>query len=148
MFPCACPAVSENPTKEENFRQFAGEEPLVWLAVRVHVMAHESFKQKRISLLSCHGMAVARWLLNRLQNLGDESSAANFAERKTEEAMTMTIALPKKATLGDLIAAVTDEVSPLIRSSTNTNILVSYIVKDLFAKRRVRLRRRRVLKIA
>jgi hypothetical protein len=117
------------------------------MALRAHVIAHECFKQRRISLLSCHGMAVAR-LLNRLQNLGDESSAANFAERKTEEAMTMTIALPKKATLGDLIAAVTDEVSPLIRSSSNTNILVSYIVKDLFAKRRVRLRRRRVLKIA
>lgn len=60
----------------------------------------------------------------------------------------MTIALPKKATLGDLIAALIDEVSPLIRGSANTNILVSYIVKDLFAKRRVRLKNQRVLKIA
>jgi len=60
----------------------------------------------------------------------------------------MTLALPKKATLGDLIAALIDEVSPLIRGSANTNILVSYIVKDLFAKRRVRLKNRRILKIA
>jgi len=75
-------------------------------------------------------------------------SAVNFAERETQEAMRMTIALPKKATLGDLIAAVTDEVAPLTRSSANTNILVSSIVKDLFAKRRVRLKKRRVLKIA
>jgi len=56
--------------------------------------------------------------------------------------------LPKKMTLGDLIAAVTDEVSPLTRGSTNTNILVSYIVRDLFATRRVRLRRRAGLKVA
>jgi hypothetical protein len=97
-------------------------------------------------ILFCHVMA---WrLLERLQNLGDKWSAANFAERETQEAMTMTIGLPKKATLGDLIAAVTDEISPLTRGSANTNILVSYIVKDLFAKRRVRLKRRRVLKIA
>ena len=93
-------------------------------------------------------MAVARWLLNRLQNLGDESSAANFAERKTEEAMTMTIALPKKATLGDLIAAVTDEVSRLTQGSANTNILVSYIVRDLLAKRTARPETRKILKVA
>ena len=91
---------------------------------------------------------MARQLLNLLQNLRDELRAANFAERETQEAMTMTIVLPQKATLGDLIAAVTDEISPLTRGSANTNILVSYIVKDLFAKRRVRLKRRRVLKIA
>jgi len=93
-------------------------------------------------------MAVARRLLNRLQNLGDESSAANFAERKTEEAMTMTIALPKKATLGDLIAAVTDEVSRLTQGSANTNILVSYIVRDLLAKRTARPETRKILKVA
>jgi hypothetical protein len=56
--------------------------------------------------------------------------------------------LPKNATLGDLIAAVTDEISPLTRGSVNTNFLVSFIVKDLFAKRRVRLKRHKVLKIA
>lgn len=87
-------------------------------------------------------------LLECLQNLGDNLSTAHFAGRETQEAMTMTIALPKKATLGDLIAAVTDEISPLTRGSANTNILVSHIVKDLFAKRRVRLKRRRVLIIA
>jgi len=61
----------------------------------------------------------------------------------------MTREIPKTSTLGDLIAAVTDEVSRKTQRSANTNILVSYIVKDLFAKRRVRLLKgRRVLKIA
>ena len=50
----------------------------------------------------------------------------------------MTITLPKKTTLGDLIAAVTDEVSRLTEGSANTNILVSYIIRDVLAKRRVR----------
>jgi hypothetical protein len=60
----------------------------------------------------------------------------------------MTLRLPKKITLGDLIAAVTDEVSPLTGGAAKTNILVSYIVRDLFASRRVRLKTRRTLKIA
>jgi len=60
----------------------------------------------------------------------------------------MTREIPKTSTLGDLIAAVTDEVSRKTQRSANTNILVSYIVKDLFAKRRVRLKGRRVLKFA
>jgi hypothetical protein len=51
--------------------------------------------------------------------------------------------------LGELIAAVTDAVSPLTRGSANiNNILVSYIVRDLIAQRRVRLSRRRMLKFA
>jgi len=58
----------------------------------------------------------------------------------------MSIRLPKTATLGDLIAAVTDEVSPLGRSSGNTSILVSYIVNVLFATRRVRLKKHSELK--
>ena len=60
----------------------------------------------------------------------------------------MTREIPKTSTLGDLIAAVTDEVSRKTQRSANTNILVSYIVKDLFARRRVRLKGRRVLKFA
>ena len=78
-----------------------------------------------------------------------------MAERKpqavknqAEEVGNMSIRLPKSTTLGDLIAAVTDEVSPVIRGNGNTNILVSYIVKDLFATRRVRLKRRTILKLA
>jgi hypothetical protein len=43
-------------------------------------------------------------------------------------------------TLGDLIAAVTDEVSPFTNSIAKTNILVSYILNDLFVTRRIRLR--------
>ena len=60
----------------------------------------------------------------------------------------MTLRLPQKITLGDLIAAVTDEVSPVTRGAPNTNLLVSYIVRDLFASRRVRLKKQRTLKIA
>ena len=50
-------------------------------------------------------------------------------------------------TLGDLIAAVTDEVSPLTSTRTKTNILVSYILNDLFVTRRVRLKQKSSLKI-
>ena len=46
------------------------------------------------------------------------------------------------ATLGELIAAVTDEVLPVAGSRANAHALVSYILTDLFATRRVRLRRR------
>lgn len=60
----------------------------------------------------------------------------------------MTLRLPQTITLGDLIAAVTDEVSPVARGAPNTNILVSYIVRDMFASRRVRLKKRGTLKIA
>jgi hypothetical protein len=60
----------------------------------------------------------------------------------------MTITLPQKTTLGELIAAVTDEVSRLTQGSAHTNILVSYIIRDLLAKRRVRPETRRVLKVA
>jgi len=60
----------------------------------------------------------------------------------------MTITLPQKTTLGELIAAVTDEVSRLTEGSANTNILVSYIIRDLLAKRRVRPETRRILKVA
>jgi len=45
-------------------------------------------------------------------------------------------------TLGELIAAVTDEVLPVAGSRHNANALVSYILSDLFMARRVRLRRR------
>ncbi len=50
-------------------------------------------------------------------------------------------------TLGDLIAAVTDEVSPLTSTRAKTNILVSYILNDLFVTRRVRLKQKSSLKI-
>jgi hypothetical protein len=74
--------------------------------------------------------------------------ARRVIERYEQEAIKMTIKLSKKATLGDLIAAVTDEVSRLTRGSANTNILVSYIVRDILAKRRARPESRGVLKVA
>jgi hypothetical protein len=62
--------------------------------------------------------------------------------------MTTTKTLQMKSTLGDLIAAVTEEVTRQTRGSANTNILVSNILRELFAKRQVRLEGGRVLKIA
>jgi hypothetical protein len=49
-------------------------------------------------------------------------------------------------TLGELIAAVTDEVMPLAGNQANTDALVSYIVNDLLVAKRVRLRRRSALR--
>jgi phospholipid transport system substrate-binding protein len=45
-------------------------------------------------------------------------------------------------TLGDLVVAVTEEVTPLIRNKRRVNLLVSYILQDLFASCRVRLKNR------
>jgi hypothetical protein len=44
-------------------------------------------------------------------------------------------------TLGELIAAMTDEVLPVARNQTNANALVSYILNELITSRRVRLRK-------
>jgi hypothetical protein len=49
-------------------------------------------------------------------------------------------------TLGELIAAVTDEVMPIAGSQANADALVSYIVNDLLIAKRVRLRKRAALR--
>jgi hypothetical protein len=49
-------------------------------------------------------------------------------------------------TLGELIVAVTDQVAPLTADRVTTSALVSYILQDLFLKRRVRLRKRSALR--
>ena len=49
-----------------------------------------------------------------------------------------------QTTLGDLIVAVTDEVRPLMGKGTNTGVIVSLILHDLFRRRRVRLQKRSV----
>ena len=49
---------------------------------------------------------------------------------------------PRQSTLGELIVAITDEVDPLMKNSASTSIVVSLILQDLFARRRVRLRKR------
>jgi|SoiMethySBSTD1v2_1073268.scaffolds.fasta_scaffold50601_5 hypothetical protein len=51
-------------------------------------------------------------------------------------------------TLGELIVAVSEAVSPLTHNRTNANILVSYILSDLVASRRVRLKKDSILKLA
>jgi len=48
----------------------------------------------------------------------------------------------RQSTLGELIVAVSDEVDPLMKNSASTSIVVSLILQDLFARRRVRLRKR------
>jgi hypothetical protein len=49
------------------------------------------------------------------------------------------------ATLGELIAAVTDEVRPIAGNQANVDALVSYIVNDLLVAKRVKLRKRAAL---
>lgn len=49
-------------------------------------------------------------------------------------------------TLGELIAAVTDEVMPLAGSQADADALVSYILNDMLEARRIRLRRSGVLR--
>lgn len=49
-------------------------------------------------------------------------------------------------TLGELIAAVTDEVMPIAGSQANADALVSYIVNDLLIAKRVKLRKRASLR--
>lgn len=44
------------------------------------------------------------------------------------------------STLGDLIVAVFDAVNRSARHTTNADVLVSYILNDLIATRRVRLK--------
>ena len=53
---------------------------------------------------------------------------------------------PIDTTLGDLIAAVTDEVMPIVGSQANADALVSYILNDLLIAKRLRMKKRLVLK--
>ncbi|HYQ97803.1 MAG TPA: hypothetical protein VEO92_05485, partial [Candidatus Nitrosocosmicus sp.] len=46
------------------------------------------------------------------------------------------------STLGDLVAAVTEEVKPLSGNKRRVNLLVSYILQDLFLSSRVRFKNR------
>ena len=49
-------------------------------------------------------------------------------------------------TLGDLIAAVTDEVMPLAGNQANADALVFYILNDMLSANRVRLNKRVAIK--
>lgn len=49
-------------------------------------------------------------------------------------------------TLGELIAAVTDEVMPIAGCQANADALVSYILNDLLVAKRVKLRNRAALR--
>ena len=43
-----------------------------------------------------------------------------------------------KTTLGDLIAAVTDEVMPILRDPAGTYMVVSWVLNDVLTRQRVR----------
>ena len=43
-----------------------------------------------------------------------------------------------RTTLGDLIAAVTDEVKPFVRDPSSLSMVVSYILNDVLARHRLR----------
>jgi hypothetical protein len=47
-----------------------------------------------------------------------------------------------KTTLGDLIAAVTDEVMPVIRDPAGAYVVVSWVLKDVLTRQHVRDRKR------
>jgi hypothetical protein len=47
-----------------------------------------------------------------------------------------------RTTLGDLIAAVTDEVKPLVRDPSGLYMVVSHILNDVLARHRLRARKR------
>jgi hypothetical protein len=51
-------------------------------------------------------------------------------------------------TLGDLIAAITDEVTRVAGATEQTEALVSYVVADLFASGQVRLQKDSVLPLS
>ena len=51
-------------------------------------------------------------------------------------------------TLGDLIAAVTDEVMPIAGNQANADALVSYILNDLLRARKAKLANRAALRAA
>ena len=46
-----------------------------------------------------------------------------------------------ETTLGELVAAVTEETASVTGNTNSTNALVSYILQDLFLSRRVRLKK-------
>jgi hypothetical protein len=47
-----------------------------------------------------------------------------------------------RTTLGDLIAAVTDEVKPLVRDPSGLYMVVSYVLNDVLARHRRRAHKR------
>ena len=51
-----------------------------------------------------------------------------------------------RTTLGDLIAAITDEVKPLVRDSSRLDMVVSYIINDVLARHRLRVHNRSLRK--
>ena len=47
-----------------------------------------------------------------------------------------------RTTLGDLIAAVTDEVKPLVRDPSGLYMVVSYVLNDVLARHKLRSQKR------
>lgn len=77
--------------------------------------------------------------------------ASNFeTERYPSELYVKEKTITRKkvirTTLGDLIAAVTDEVKPLVRDPSGMYMVVSYILTDVLARHRLRARKRSLRK--
>jgi hypothetical protein len=99
---------------------------------------------KNILIKENHRLSgVAQPLLTALIKTGNDAIARNTNE---EGSGIMSVEKPVSTTLGELIVAVTDQVAPLTANRATTNALVSFILQDLFLKRRVRLRKRSALR--
>jgi hypothetical protein len=61
----------------------------------------------------------------------------------TKEVLAMRGNRHINTTLGELIAAVTDEVMPIAGNQANADALVSYILNDLLVAKKLKLKSRR-----
>ena len=85
-------------------------------------------------------IAISPHVVPKLQydSLRDFAAVALFSEVPYVVVVHPSV---KATTLGELIAAVTDEVMPIAGNQANADALVSYILNDLLVAKRVRLRK-------
>jgi hypothetical protein len=76
-------------------------------------------------------------------NLG----AARYPIKLPAEKKTIRQEKVIRTTLGDLIAAVTDEVKPFVGDPSGLYAVVSYILNDVLARHRVRVHKRSLRKL-
>ncbi|MCM3905572.1 MAG: hypothetical protein ND866_28090 [Pyrinomonadaceae bacterium] len=72
--------------------------------------------------------------------------AARYLLKLHAEEKTIRQGKVIRTTLGDLIAAVTDEVKPFVRDPSGLYTVVSYILNDVLARHRVRAHKRSLRK--
>ena len=74
--------------------------------------------------------------------MANNSEAARYPMKLHAEKKTIRQEKVIRTTLGDLIAAVTDEVKPFVRDPSGLYTVVSYILNDVLARHRVRAHKR------